>query len=577
MQIALPAFSLLPLEDLIDYTPPTLGVEATIWDGIALMNQYQPPLQHILVVENWQNVGFFSWENVLQVVNSEVDLKSSKITEAMTTSVIKLKYSQLQDTKSVLPFLTQLKKPIIIEDEYEKIIGYIAPETISSSLLKDERFKITDTQKANNKNQEIISSNIKYQNKDLDSLSYFRQAIESSSEGIIITDITGNSIYTNSSFNKLFNHTSNELNALGGLSFLWKDTAQYKHLLATIKEGKSWCNELEIKKGKEDIIYISVRIDGIKDVTGKLIGIIGICTNITKKVETQEALRLENRAFNASKNGIMIFDARLASKPIVYANSEFERICNDSKLKSITLKNSFVEAIREEINKLPKSDYYSSSNHYNVDLRHYCKDGMELWYQFSVSPVFNGDRKITHYICIQSNITKHKQMEMSLLITQDKLQLALEKEKELNELKSRFISMTSHEFRTPLSTILSSSELLENYRNKWDEQKQFKHFDRIKTAVKHMINLLNDVLFFAKAEAEKFDCNAANLDLVEYSQQLVEDVLINQENKLPNRPNVNIHFVTNEIKLITKIDDKILGHILDNLLSNAVKYSQPET
>ena len=162
MQTVSRAFSLLTLDDLIDYTPPTVGVEATIWDAIALMNEYEPSLKHILVVENWQNVGLFSWENVLQVVKSEFDLKSSKITEVMTTSLIRLKYSQLPDVKSILPLLTQLKRPIIIEDEEKQLVGYIAPETISSLLLKDYQFKITDAEEVNNQNTKIISSTEKY-------------------------------------------------------------------------------------------------------------------------------------------------------------------------------------------------------------------------------------------------------------------------------------------------------------------------------------------------------------------------------------------------------------------------------
>lgn len=699
MQTVFPAFPLLPLENLIDYAPLTVGAEATIWDAIALMNQYQPPAQRVLVVENWRTVGLFSWEDVLEVVKSEVNLRSSKITEVMTTSVIKFKYSQLQDTELILPLLTQLKKPIIIEDEQKQLVGYIAPETISSLLLKEYQLKITDAERLSNKNQQIISSTGKDKNEDLETLFYFRQAIESSSEGIIITDIIGNAIYVNSSFIKIFKYTSEELNALGGLSFLWKDTAEYQQLLATIEEGNSWRNELEIKNCKDDILHINVRIDAIKDVMGKVIGMIGIHTNITQEVKTQEALRLKNRAFNASNNGIMIFDVRLASKPIVYVNPEFERICDDSISQPLGFKNSFVENINHEINKLLKSRYYSSSKRCNLILRNYCKDGKELWCQFSVSPVFNVNKKITHYICIQTDITKHKQIEMSFLITQEKLQHllfsttgviyssecyedygvtfisdniidmtgyqtedilcdsnfwvshihpediqffmaelpkvftqnkvnieyrflhkngnyiwiyeesklvkdnsdnpleiigyriditerkqleedlqeALEKEKELNELKSRFISMTSHEFRTPLSTILSSSELLENYRHKWEEEKQLKHFDRIKKAVKHMTNLLNDVLFFGKAEAGKLDCSPGKLDLVEYSRQLVEDVQINQTKNAMGQPDVNISFMSNKTTLIGEIDEKTLGHILNNLLSNAIKYSKPGT
>lgn len=319
MQTTLPAFSSLALENLIDCTPPTIGVEATIWDAITLMNQYQPLAQYILVVESRRVVGLFSWKEVVQVAQSQVDLRNSKITEVMKTPAIKIKYSQIQDTKLILQLFVDLKEPILVEDENEQLVGYITPETITSLLLKDYQFKITEAEQVSNEKKEII---------------YFKE---------------------------------------------------------------------------EDF------------------------------------------------------------------------------------------------------------------------------------------------------------------------KLALEKEKEINELKTRFISMTSHEFRTPLSTILSSSELLENYHNKWDEEKQLKHFHRIKTAVNHMTSLLNDVLFFGKAEAGKIDCNPADLDLVKYSRQLVEDVLINQTIKSTDRANVNINFITNNTTLIGKIDDKPLGHILNNLLSNAVKYSKPGT
>lgn len=80
---------------------------------------------------------------------------------------------------------------------------------------------------------------------------------------------------------------------------------------------------------------------------------------------------------------------------------------------------------------------------------------------------------------------------------------ALAQEKELSEMKSRIITTISHEYRTPLTTISSSAELLEHYRHKWDDEKQLKHFHRIQTSVKHMTALVNDVLFLNQAEFEK--------------------------------------------------------------------------
>jgi PAS domain S-box-containing protein len=699
MQTALPASSLLPLENLIDYTPPTVGVEATIWDAITLMNQYQPLAEYILVVERWRIVGSFSSEDVLQVVKSQIDLKNTKITQVMRTPAILIKYSQLQDTKSILQLFADLKEPILIEDEKEQLVGYITPEKIAYWLLKDYQSRITQAEQVSNKKQKIIKSKNIDIDIDIEKKPDFQLAIESSKEGIIITDVADNIICLNSSFTKIFNYTSETLNALGGMSFLWKDTGQYQELLATIEKGESCRSELEFTNYKGDVLYIDVRTDAIKNAADKTIGMISIYTNITEEVKTQQTLQLKNTAFDVSNNGIAIFDVRLASKPIVYANSEFKRICDDSILHGCESKNYFLENLNLEINKLLKLQHNSSSKHYNLTLNNYCRDGREFWYQLSISPIFNKGKRITHYICMQTDVTKRKQIEMSLFITRKKLQymlfsstgviysseihqnysvtfitdnvvnitgfeaedilcdsnfwinhihpediqlfiagttnifthekinleyrflhkdnyyiwiydqfklvkddadnpleiigyridiserkkleedlkLALDKEKEVNELKSSFVSMTSHEFRTPLSTILSSSELLENYRNKWDEKKQLKHFNRIKKAVEHMINLLNDVLFFDKAKAGKLDCNPEELDLVEYSRKLIDNMQINQDTNKINKSNINIQFITNKTKLIGYLDEKILAHILNNLLSNAIKYSKPET
>ena len=701
MQAAFEVSSLPPLENLIDYAPPTVAPETTVWDTIALMNQYQPPAQRVLVVENWQAVGFFSWEELLRVIESEINLKSSKITEVMTTSAIKFKYSQLKDIKLILNVLTQLKgKPIVIEDQNEQLVGYIAPESITRFLLEDYQLKITETERINNRDKEIksaILSSEKNSNiENIETLLYLKQAMESSSEGILITDLKGNVIYLNTSFIKIFNYSREQLNKLGGLSFLWKDTVEYQQLLATIKRGESWRSEVEIKSRTNDIFYINVRVDALKDTVGKIIGMISIHSNITEEVKAQKALRLKHKAINASSNGIAIFDVRLPSKPIVYSNFEFERVSGNSVSEALGLTNRFVEDINHEINRLLKSDSDYSSKDLTPIIRNYCKDSSEYWYQLNISPIFNSEQRLSHYLCIQSDITKHKRTEMSLLLTQEKLEhllfsstgviyssdycqdygvtfisdnifdivgyqadeilcdynfwvnhihpedlplfleelpnvfttdkinieyrflhnngnyiwiyeqsklvkdyngnpleiigyridinerklleedlkQALENEKEVNELKSRFISMTSHEFRTPLSTILSSSELLENYRHKWEEEKQIKHFNRIKKAVNHMINLLDDVLFFGRAESRKIELNPVNIDLVEYSYQLVKEIQINQMTNLIGEPDVTINFITNKTNLMGYMDEKILEHILNNLLSNAIKYSK---
>jgi len=103
------------------------------------------------------------------------------------------------------------------------------------------------------------------------------------------------------------------------------------------------------------------------------------------------------------------------------------------------------------------------------------------------------------------------------------LHRALEKEKELNELKSRFISMASYEFRTPLTTILGSAELLKHYSHKWTEEKKLVHFERIYSNVQHLAQLLDDILLIGQVEAGKLEFNPEALD----DDKALRDIIFN--------------------------------------------------
>lgn len=162
-------------------------------------------------------------------------------------------------------------------------------------------------------------------------------------------------------------------------------------------------------------------------------------------------------------------------------------------------------------------------------------------------------------MAIVRDITERKRAEADI-------RNALEKEKELNELKSRFVSMTSHEFRTPLTTILSSAELLQDFGSIWDEEKKLKHFLRIQTSVTHMTGLLNDVLLIGKAEAGKLEFKPTPLDLIYFCRELTEEMQLAAENH-------TIVFCTGGDCTNACMDEKLLRHILSNLLSNAIKYS----
>jgi PAS domain S-box-containing protein len=188
------------------------------------------------------------------------------------------------------------------------------------------------------------------------------------------------------------------------------------------------------------------------------------------------------------------------------------------------------------------------------------KDGSWRWHTTSGSASKDTNGNILCFIGVCRDITSAKQVEAEIHI-------ALAKEKELGELKSRFISMTSHEFRTPLSTILFSAELLEAYSQNWTNEKKNEHLHRIQSAVDRMTQLLDDVLLLGKAEAGKLECKPIPLNLEKFCIDLVEEVRLGAGSKYTITLAKQGQYTT------TYIDEKLLRQILGNLLSNALKYS----
>ncbi len=165
-------------------------------------------------------------------------------------------------------------------------------------------------------------------------------------------------------------------------------------------------------------------------------------------------------------------------------------------------------------------------------------------------------------------VNKHLEEEVAeRKKAQDDVVIALEKEKELNELKSRFVSMASHEFRTPLSAILSSASLISKYNEPGTEEKRFRHVDKIKSSINILNNILNDFLSIAKIEEGKIDIQKNKFDI----SHLAQEALTQIEDVLKKGQKVELRKFGKERNL--QSDEKLLKNIFINLLSNAIKYS----
>ncbi|AKQ45096.1 histidine kinase [Rufibacter radiotolerans] len=163
-----------------------------------------------------------------------------------------------------------------------------------------------------------------------------------------------------------------------------------------------------------------------------------------------------------------------------------------------------------------------------------------------------------------------QQLEMTNRILHEAqldIEKALQKEKELNELKSRFVTTASHEFRTPLSTVLSSASIIARYKTTEEDDKRLKHVDRIKSAVQNLTVILNDFLSMSRIEEGKVYNVPSVFNLVSFCKENVEEM------EALVKEGQQIAYTHEGLQELVELDKQLLKNILINLLSNGSKYS----
>jgi PAS domain S-box-containing protein len=212
------------------------------------------------------------------------------------------------------------------------------------------------------------------------------------------------------------------------------------------------------------------------------------------------------------------------------------------------------EQLKEGIAKAGMGEFFRSE----IDLLG--KSGKIVTVDFSVKPVKNETGQVLLLIAEARDISDRKRAEAEIL-------KALAREKELSELRAKFVTMVSHEFRTPLTTIQFSAGLLQDYSSQWSIDKKAIHFMRIQLAIKRMTELLEDILVIGKIEANTLQFQPISLNLEKFCRQLVEEQQLNDSNQHP------IAFILECGNTDAQMDEKLMRQILGNLLSNALKYS----
>ena len=403
-------------------------------------------------------------------------------------------------------------------------------------------------------------------------------ALQSASNGILITDAQKHDnpvIYFNSAFQRHTGYADEEIlnqncRFLQGTD---RDQVPLNKLRVAIKNGESCQVTLRNYKKDGTLFWNELSITPITDSKGVVTNFIGIQNDVTqrKKIE-EERLHLAT-IFDESLNEVYVF----GTKTLKFVNVNYGALKNIGysyeelmEMTPIDIKPAYNDTeFRDCIGVLLKRNVQKIE----FETFHKRKDGSTYPVEVHLQLSNLGEREV--FVSIILDITERKnyttKLENTVQQRTQELQVALSKEKELNDLKTKFLSLVSHEFKTPLSGILTSTFLLSKYQLQKQQDKRDKHINIITDKVHYLNNILNDFLTVEKLETGKINYKFSNFKL----SKVVNEVVYNTNMLLKEGQRIKYPEKIDHFSMFQ--DEKIIELVLSNILHNAVKYSSENT
>jgi PAS domain S-box-containing protein len=305
---------------------------------------------------------------------------------------------------------------------------------------------------------------------------------------------------------------------------------------------------------------VSLTVTVLRDIKGNITGYVGIAIDISARIKAEKELKNVRQLFlqllhNYPDGAISIIDRNYN---FVYTGGELhKRLHSDiGELIGKKMYPRFTEPLRKIIFVMLETVFQDKVLISDFELPFPISNRTYIMEAF---PLMEEDGSVNNIGVIIKNISKLKKAEEDLLE-------ALKKERNSGELKSRFVSMASHEFRTPLSTVLSSAYLIEKYASGEDQPKREKHLQRIVSSVNMLTDILNDFLSLGKIEEGKLHAKFIEFNI----EEMINATLEEMKNNLKKEQQV-IYRHQGDRNVF--LDGTLLKHIVMNLISNASKFS----
>jgi PAS domain S-box-containing protein len=349
-----------------------------------------------------------------------------------------------------------------------------------------------------------------------------------------------------------------------------------KQVLDNALKGKETANyefPLFTKDGRRVMVLLNSSTR--RNADGKIVGVLGVGQDISQmdKLRTEtEAVATELRQFIETANA-PIFGIDADGKVNEW-NQTSEKITGFKKeevlgkdLVETYITQDYRKAVKQVLDNALKGEETA-----NYEFPLFTKDNQRVMVLLNSSTRRDADGKIVGVLGVGQDISQMDNYKTNLEDTVKKrtfeLENSLEREKELGKLKTSFVAMASHEFRTPLAAIQAATDVILRYKDKLSQEDIEKRLFKIKREVNEMKIMLEDILIIGKAESQKLQFNTIEQDLVDLVKNIVSDYQLTQEKER------EIIYKISMDKIMLNVDSKWIKHIILNLLSNALKYSE---